>query len=119
MEVLAQDDADVHAPQCVGLDPKPAFTQGGQDIVSLARITPPDQYLGEIGKRIGVAQKYHVHALSAQEPSSCSRRALPSGSIQHFNDDPLRGADRRGSKPCRLGPKQEPGPDRDHHRSNS
>jgi hypothetical protein len=117
VEILAEDDADINATQGVGLDAELAFTEGSQDIVSLARITPPDQHLRELRQRIRVAQKYHVQALSPKQPSSRARRALPASSIQHFNDDPLCGADRRGSNPCRPGPKHDGGSDREHHRS--
>jgi hypothetical protein len=85
--------------------------------VSLARIAPPDQHLGELRERIRVAQKYHVQSLSPEQPSSCPRRALPASSIQHFNDDPLWGTDRRGSNPCRPGPKPDGGSDRERYRT--
>jgi len=119
VEIIAQDDADINAAQCVGLDPELAFTEGSQDIVSLARIASPDQHLGELRERIRVAQKYYVQALLPEQPSRCPRRALPASSIQHFNDDPLRGTDRRRSNACRFGPKHDGGSDREHHRSQS
>jgi hypothetical protein len=117
VEIIAQDDADINATQGVGLDPELALTEGSQDIVSLARITPPDQHLGELRERIRVAQKDHIQPLPAEQPSRCPCRALPASSIQHFNDDPLWGTDRRGSNPCRPGPKHNSGSDREHHRS--
>jgi hypothetical protein len=119
VEIITQDDADINATQGVGLDPELAFTEGSEDIVSLARITPPHQHLGELRERIRVAQKYHIHPLSPEQPSRCPRRALPASSIQHFNDDPLRGTDRRGSNARRPGAKHDDGSDREHHRSQS
>ena len=119
MEIIAQDDTDINTTQGVGLDPELAFTEGSQDIVSLARITPPDQNLGELRERIRVAQKYYVQALLPEQPSRCPRRALPASSIQHFDYDPLWGTDRRGSNTCGPGPKHGSGSDREHHRSQS
>jgi predicted TIM-barrel fold metal-dependent hydrolase len=87
LEVVAENNAHIHSPERVGLDPHDTQTQRGGYVPGPRRVTPPGNHQGGVDQRISVAQEYHIQLLPAECARSRAGGALLSGAVEHLDRD--------------------------------
>jgi hypothetical protein len=89
LEIVAQDDTDVHAAKGIDVDADFSSAQCRPDRARPIGVGPTRQHLGRAGKRVCIPQEYDVETLASEQAGGGTCRALSSGAIQHFNLYPL------------------------------
>ena len=87
LEVVAQNNAHVHSPERVGLDPHDTHTQCSGYVPGPCRVTPPRNHQGGVDQRISIAQEYHIQLLAAECARGRASGALLSGTVEHLDRD--------------------------------
>jgi len=85
LEVLAQDHAHVHPPQCVALLCHEPASQRRRDIAGTLEITPAGNHSCGLRYRISIPEEHHIETTLPQHPGGRSSRTLTPGSIQDLH----------------------------------